>query len=200
MALQEAFVRLLPERGYEALTIREIVDVAGTGLGSFYEYFANKEDLARVSIHLRTKVLLQTIRDTVALQRGQPLREMLDAIIHALTDIHREHPAQWAVHYLIERRISDAAAYSKMYDRFVKAWADAITAAADASTDKAHILEVARTCHTIIYGLFAHAHIQAFATGGSAPDLQRLLQQSLQGLLGYLDCADVYRTARQNAH
>lgn len=37
-ALQEAFVRLLVERNYDAITIREIVDLAGTGLGSFYEY------------------------------------------------------------------------------------------------------------------------------------------------------------------
>ena len=57
-ALQDAFVRLLVERGYAAITIREIVMVAGTGLGSFYEYFASKEDLARVSLHLRTKALL----------------------------------------------------------------------------------------------------------------------------------------------
>ena len=69
-ALQEAFVQLLTKRDYEAITIRNIVDLAGTGLGSFYEYFANKDDLAKVSVHLRTKRLLKTLKDVPGVSMG----------------------------------------------------------------------------------------------------------------------------------
>ena len=40
-ALQDAFVRVLLERGYEKTTIREVAAVAGVGVGTFYEYFGN---------------------------------------------------------------------------------------------------------------------------------------------------------------
>ncbi|MFM7699115.1 MAG: TetR/AcrR family transcriptional regulator, partial [Limnohabitans sp.] len=34
-ALQDAFVRVLIDRGYEKMTIREVVSVAGVGIGTF---------------------------------------------------------------------------------------------------------------------------------------------------------------------
>jgi AcrR family transcriptional regulator len=69
-ALQDAFVRLLLERSYAEITVREIVLVAGTGLGSFYEYFSGKEDLAKVCLHLRSKSLLLGIRGVTAAIRA----------------------------------------------------------------------------------------------------------------------------------
>lgn len=54
-ALQESFVRLLHERSAAEITIREITDLAGVGLGTFYEYFAKKEDLLALTIHLQVK-------------------------------------------------------------------------------------------------------------------------------------------------
>ena len=54
-ALQESFVRLLHERSAAEITIREITNLAGVGLGTFYEYFAKKEDLLALTIHLQVK-------------------------------------------------------------------------------------------------------------------------------------------------
>ena len=54
-ALQESFVRLLHERHAHEITIREITDVAGVGLGTFYEYFSKKEDLVALTIHQHVK-------------------------------------------------------------------------------------------------------------------------------------------------
>lgn len=45
-ALQEAFVRVLIDRGYEKMTIREVTAVAGVGIGSFYDYAPNLRALA----------------------------------------------------------------------------------------------------------------------------------------------------------
>ncbi len=36
-ALQDAFVRVLLDRGYAAMTVRELAGVAGVGIGTFYE-------------------------------------------------------------------------------------------------------------------------------------------------------------------
>ncbi|MDM0009162.1 TetR/AcrR family transcriptional regulator [Variovorax sp. J22G73] len=180
-ALQEAFVRLWVEKGYAGVTIREIAAVAGTGLGSFYEYFENKDDLARVCLHLRSKALLMGMRAAVAAHAGRPLREIVDAVIDAQLDAHREQPLAWGAHYLLERHLSSPEAYRKMYDRFVAEWVGALDAAADLSPD-CQKKEVARVCQTIIYGLVAHTHI---GTGGR-PDLQALSRQLRGALHGYL--------------
>ncbi|MBO9651670.1 MAG: TetR/AcrR family transcriptional regulator [Variovorax sp.] len=181
-ALQDAFVRLLVERGYAGITIRELVAVAGTGLGSFYEYFASKEDLARVCLHLRSKALLMAVHDAVERNTGRPFREIVLAVIESQADAHREHPQEWGAHYLLERHLSGPEAYRKMYDRFVDEWGAALDAAVDLSPD-CDRQETARVSFTIMYGLFAHAHIGA----GGKPDLNALSGQACTAICAYLE-------------
>jgi len=180
-ALQEAFVRLLEERDYGAITIREIALVAGTGLGSFYEYFASKEDLARVCLHMRSKALLAILRDAAQADAGASMASMAGTIVDAMVEAHRAHPAQWGSHYLLERHLSGAEAYRRMYERFVDAWAAALAAADDAPPPP-RLRELARVGHTVLYGMFAHAFIGAVGR----PDLQALAPQSRLALHGVL--------------
>ncbi len=181
-ALREAFVRLLVERGYEGVTIREITSVAGTGLGSFYDYFASKEDLARVCVHLRTKALLLAMREAVAQHAGRPLGEIVDAVLDAQLAAHREQPQAWGAHYLLERHLSSSEAYRKMYERFVNEWVLAFEAAAADLAPGFPKREAARVSHTIMYGLFAHTYI---GTGGR-PDVQALRRQLRTAIHAYL--------------
>lgn len=182
LALQEAFVRLLIERGYAGITIRELVMVAGTGVGSFYEYFASKDDLARVCLHLRSKALLMAMQAAVARHAGRPLRELVDALVESQAEVHRERPQEWGAHYLLERHLSGVEAYRKMYERFVDAWADALAAASDLPADCA-LRDAARVSQTVVYGLFSHGHISAV----DAPDLQALSLQARTAVNGYLE-------------
>lgn len=184
-ALQEAFVRLLVERNYDAITIREIVDLAGTGLGSFYEYFANKEDLAKVCVHLRSKTLLRALQSLDP--DHAPLESVVRMAVDRLLEVHRENPAHWGVHYLLERRRSGIAAYAKMYEQFVRQWTQLIKSASDRAC--ASPADVARTCQTVVYGLFAHAHLQGLSAARMPVDLDLLRVQSQQALLGYLALA-----------
>ena len=43
--LQTALLALIQERGYEALTVQDIIDRANVGRATFYAHFDNKEDL-----------------------------------------------------------------------------------------------------------------------------------------------------------
>ena len=61
-ALMESFVRLLHERSAHEITIREITDVAGVGLGTFYEYFSKKEDLIALTIHQHVKSNAESLK------------------------------------------------------------------------------------------------------------------------------------------
>lgn len=157
-ALREAFVRVLVERGYAGVTVREVTLVAGTALGSFYDYYASMDDLARVSLHLRSKALLVAMRGAAARQAGAPLAEVVRAIVDAMLARHGERPEEWAAHYLLERHFSSLEAYLKMYDRFVDAWAEAIRAAGDWPADRP-LREAARVAQALLYGLFSHQHM-----------------------------------------
>ena len=183
-ALREAFVQLWAERGYDAITIREIVMVAGTGLGSFYEYFASKEDLARVCLHLRSKALLLAMRAAVAATQGQPLAQVVEAIVASQVAPHREQPREWAEHYMLERRLSGPEAYRKMFDRFVAEWVAALAAAPDVPAT-CNRRETARVCQTILYGLTAHSCIRS----GERLDAAALTRQTRTALVAYVRAA-----------
>jgi len=128
LAIQEAFVRLLLERGYAAVKIRAIVDLAGVGLGTFYEYFSNKEELVRVCLHLRSKSIVVAMGSRLEEVRGKPLLEITDALIDVNIDSHRPTPERWGPLYLLERHFSGQHAYQSMYDRFIAQWRHAFAA------------------------------------------------------------------------
>lgn len=180
-ALQDAFVRLLVERGYAAITVREIVLVAGTGLGSFYEYFASKQDLAQVSLHLRSKALLLALRQAATAQRGQTLQMLGPALVQALWAAHQGPAEEWGAHYLLERQFSSLQAYRSTYERFVEVWAQALRAASDMPAD-CDAAAAARICQGMVYGLFTHALLRADAQGAAAA----LPQQATAVLTAYL--------------
>ena len=156
-AIQDAFVRLLTEKDYDAITIRDIVDLAGTGLGNFYEYFANKDDLAKISVDLRTKKLLQTLKDVQGVATGVSLERTVQTIIDRLLTLHADHPAHWGAHYLMERRFSSLPTYARVYERFVDEWKHIIFQRC--WDHDSNVADVARACLTIAYGMVAHAHI-----------------------------------------
>lgn len=180
-ALQEALVQLLVEHEYAGISIREIVSVAGTGLGSFYQYFASKDDLARVCLHLRSKALLAAMGEAAERNAGRPLAQIASALIAALSDAHREHASEWDAHYLLERHLSGAEAYRKMYERFVEGWAKAFAAAGDPLPPD-RLREAALVSHTLVYGLFSHAFIgnEGRLDMGA---LTRCADQAVQGCL-----------------
>src|SRR5262245_35977421 len=68
--LQDALISLIEERGYEDLSVQDIIDRANVGRATFYAHFDNKEDLLvsrldgfRESLQARQKqALAQTAR------------------------------------------------------------------------------------------------------------------------------------------
>lgn len=61
-ALRDALIALILEKGYEATTVRDIVDRADVGRSAFYAHFLDKEDLLVSSF--------QEMHDTIARATG----------------------------------------------------------------------------------------------------------------------------------
>jgi len=130
-AIQDAFVLLLVERGYEKVSMREIASVAGVGLGTLYEYFPGKESIAAVTVRswMRKQAALvaaaaqapapRAVQETAAALAGAHVRGLLDQ-----TDA-------WRVLLHVERAISSPASYREIYREFVVLFRDAFVAAPD---------------------------------------------------------------------
>ncbi|MEU4248205.1 TetR/AcrR family transcriptional regulator [Amycolatopsis sp. NPDC026612] len=77
--LVRAAVRLFAEKGFEATTVREIVEAAGVTKGGLYHYFESKDDLLFEIYAAMLRV--QTRRMVTIAESDLPLPERLHAIV-----------------------------------------------------------------------------------------------------------------------
>ncbi|MDI1260201.1 TetR/AcrR family transcriptional regulator [Aquabacterium sp.] len=180
-ALQEAFVRVLLERGYERVTVREVAAVAGVGVGTFYEYVANKEALAALTIHMCVKQLAQALQVSTERHRGMPRADIATAIINDQIDLLMGESDKWLALFLLERRVSSPQAYRKHYDQYVDLWRQALASACDPVAPE-RLDAVARMVHAIMYGWIT----QSLMTLGAGLDRAFLKQEVLGAVRAYL--------------
>jgi AcrR family transcriptional regulator len=153
-SLQEAFVRILVEQGYEKTTIREVVSVAGVGIGTFYDYYPNLRALAAATINNRCKESATLLQATVIKNAGQPAAVMVKAILNTLIHISFSRPKEWHAFLLLERQISSAQALQKIHEQFTHMWAEAFRLSST-KTDEGKIPAMARMAHALSYGWYS---------------------------------------------
>ena len=154
-ALQEAFVRVLIAQGYEKMTVREVVSVAGVGIGTFYDYVPNLRSLAASTIHKRCIECGVLLRATVAEHAGESLETMVKALLETLIDLGFSRPREWTALLLLERQVSSATALRKIHEEFVAIWAAALRASS-ANLPEPKVIALARMAHALSYGWYSH--------------------------------------------
>lgn len=154
-ALQESFVRVLVERGYEKMTIREVAAVAGIGVGTFYDYVPNLRALAAATIHKRCMDTAAQLQATVAAQEGQDIQTMVKALLQALVREGFGKPQEWTALLLLERQVSSAAALRKIHETYVQVWEHAIRLS-NLNIQDSKVTLVARMAHSLSYGWYSH--------------------------------------------
>jgi AcrR family transcriptional regulator len=90
--LQQALNSLIPKKGYEAITIKDICDAANVGRSTFYAHYTSKDDLKRSGFEPLRKLLIDRQRAALATARGdgsQNLGFSLPMFEHARD--HRDH-------------------------------------------------------------------------------------------------------------
>ena len=77
--LREAFIQLITEHGYEAITVRQIAKKAQVGYKTFYRHYESKEAL----LHAILAELIEDVRQTI--DRPEGVQTALQNTMRALT-------------------------------------------------------------------------------------------------------------------
>lgn len=154
-ALQESFVRLLHERHAHEITIREITDVAGVGLGTFYEYFSKKEDLVALTIHQHVKTNAEQLKtyaqSLMELSTKLSFEDYLQQIIHFQLEQIQARQFLWAQTFLLERKISNIESYRKSYAMMVQMWRSILEPSIQDDEQLKHMaLNMQRVCYGFV--------------------------------------------------
>ena len=154
-ALQESFVRLLHERHAHEITIREITDVAGVGLGTFYEYFSKKEDLVALTIHQHVKTNAEQLKSyaqsLMELSTKLSFEGYLQQIIHFQLEQIQARQFLWAQTFLLERQISNIESYRKSYAMMVQMWRSILEPSIQDDEQLKHMaLNMQRVCYGFV--------------------------------------------------
>lgn len=154
-ALQESFVRLLHEHSADKITIREITDLAGVGLGTFYEYFSKKEDLIALTIFQQVKSNAEQLKSyaqqLIELSTNLALQEYLQRIVHFQLEQIQTQQFLWAQTFLLERQISNIESYRKSYAMMLEMWRSILTPLIqDSEQLQRSSLNVQRICYGFV--------------------------------------------------
>ena len=169
-ALQESFVRLLHERSAAEITIREITNLAGVGLGTFYEYFAKKEDLLALTIHLQVKQHAEHLKSyaqqQLELSTVVEINRYIATIIQFQLQQIQAQQWLWAQTFLLERQVSHIETYQKSYSMMLQMWQQIFAPVIHNAEQQ---LRLALNLHRISYGfisqsLLINPHFQDWGT------------------------------------
>ena len=150
-ALLDSAVQLLAKKHHFEITIREMTEIASVGLGTFYEYFSQKEDVFAMIIHQQIKALAQQLLDHGAqIKNSQPdilITDYVEQLIQIQLEKIQNAQQIWATIFLLERQLSTSEVYQKHYALMCQLWQDLLQPFA-----LEHLERTAINLHRVIYG------------------------------------------------
>jgi AcrR family transcriptional regulator len=176
-AIAEAVYQVIGERGWEAVTLRDVAGTAGISMGQVQHYFTTKTDMLLFALgHMRDRVLARLERRLAALPQPVTLRDQVRASISVMLPLDEPGRQEAAVNIAFFSAAPATPGYAKLLrDGYARQVANAtaqFTAAAAAGqlnegVDPAH---EAAALYYLIQGLIGPVLIGQL-TGDQALDL-----------------------------
>src|SRR4249920_2500037 len=110
-ALLEATARILVREGFDKASTNRIAEVAGTSVGSPYQYFPSKEALVAAVIERPQHQIMQTVRGELAEVLAQPLEKAVRKLVAVSVKAHRVDPK---LHRVLAEQIPRVGAFEKL--------------------------------------------------------------------------------------
>ncbi|WP_104511375.1 TetR/AcrR family transcriptional regulator [Acinetobacter indicus] len=185
-ALLDSVVRLLQQQAPAQLTIREITELAGVGLGTFYEYFAQKEDLLAWVIHQQiiqhAEALRSYTQPPLQLSTTGDICSDILTLLRFQLDRIRSEQRLWASVFLLERSLSSEQAYQKHYQLMLDSWQQILSRYTPETRER---LRCAENLHRISYGFISQT-LLIQPTFQDWPQLQADIELAIQPFLARL--------------
>lgn len=152
LALEQAFVRVLMRHGdFQKIRVREVVELAGVGIGTFYDYFPNLQMLAASATRTRRDMLISSLRQTMVRHADSSLFTLIDAMLDECVQTALQQPKEWAALLVIERQVDDLQGFQDFHLGIQQTWADAFRSHCP-SAYSLKITAMSAMVHAITYG------------------------------------------------
>jgi AcrR family transcriptional regulator len=136
---------------FQKVRVRDVVDVAGVGVGTFYDYFPNLQVLAASAMRARKDSLIRTLRQTMAVHAGASLSTLIDAMLDDCVEMALQQPKEWAALLMIERQVEDLPGFQAFHVGLQQAWFEAFKSHGPA-VPLPQIKTMSTMVHAITYG------------------------------------------------
>ncbi|MDX1412573.1 MAG: TetR/AcrR family transcriptional regulator [Candidatus Promineifilaceae bacterium] len=160
-AMMQAAVRIFAEKGYQAATIRDIVNAADVAIGTFYFYFPDKETLF---IHLYEETgdfLAQTLQQAINSRSSYP--QKIRAALQSFVSIATYEPS--AIQLLLVSGAGGipalASKHSAFQEKLIRIWQRPLSEAIDKNlaspqNDRRTAEALTGALNQVILSLIAH--------------------------------------------
>ena len=151
-SLEQAFVRVLMLTGdFQKVRVREVVELAGVGIGTFYDYFPNLQVLAASAMRTRRDALILAMRQTMVRLADASLVTLIDALLDDCVETALQQPKELAALMVIERQVEDLRGFQAFHMGLQQTWADAFKSH-DPAAPVLQITAMSAMVHAITYG------------------------------------------------
>ncbi len=152
LSLEQAFVRVLMLTGdFQKVRVRDVVDIAGVGIGTFYDYFPNLQVLAASAMRTRRDALIRTLRQTMVRHADASFSTLIDAMLDDCVEMALQQPKEWAALMMIERQVEDLQGFRAFHMGIQQTWSDAFKSRYPA-VPLSQITSMSAMVHAIAYG------------------------------------------------
>ena len=135
-AILEATIQVLLNVGKERLTTTRVAARAGVSVGTLYQYFPNKSSLLQAVLKRHLSDVTQAVELSCKEQDGQPLRQMVTALISAFLKAKMKDVKTSVALYSVSSDVDAARIMQQMRVRSDKAIVRMLESASDPlSTD-----------------------------------------------------------------
>jgi AcrR family transcriptional regulator len=131
-AIYDAFVRIWRDRGWSGVTTRAVALETGISVGTFYDYFPNKQALLSGYVRHSVDVLLDAIELQVVQAPGLTWQERVHRLVRLTCGIEVAELPYFDANMLgLETQIAEPKHHRRVYEEMSAKWLSAFDACTD---------------------------------------------------------------------
>lgn len=130
-AIFEATIQVLLSAGLERLTTTKVAERAGVSVGTFYQYFPNKEALLIAVLERHLSRVVELVESACVSAYGRPVKAMVDSVVDAFFDAKLENRSTSRALYAVSSDLGGESLVRRQTARSVRAIVDMLRSARD---------------------------------------------------------------------